>query len=162
MAADLLMLVAAMAISFGLRYGDTPWPAATHEPTRATVIFAALTLVIVMLLFAMNRLYDLEMLFGGHREYEAVAKASTYGMAIVLILAFLTGEPISRGALVLFWLLAMPLVGGSRFLIRRLVFRLREAGLRVDEAFSCVTHTLRLSTYKRPLRNAQHALSLAH
>jgi lipopolysaccharide/colanic/teichoic acid biosynthesis glycosyltransferase len=129
MAADLLMLIAALAISFGLRYGDTPWPAATHEPTRATVIFAALTLVIVMLLFAMNRLYDLEMLFGGHREYEAVAKASTYGMAIVLILAFLTGEPISRGALVLFWLLAMPLVGGSRFLIRRLVFRLREAGL---------------------------------
>jgi lipopolysaccharide/colanic/teichoic acid biosynthesis glycosyltransferase len=129
MAADLLMLVAAMAISFGLRYGDTSWPKASHEPTQATVVFAALTLVIVMALFAMNRLYDLEMLFGGHREYEAVVKASSYGIAVVLILAFLTGEPISRGALVLFWLLAMPLVGGSRFLIRRLVFRLREAGL---------------------------------
>lgn len=129
MAADLLMLVAAMTVSFGLRYGSTFWPEATTGPTRATVVFAALMLLILMLLFAVNRLYDVETLFAGHREYAAVVKASTYGMAIVLILAFLADEPISRGALVVFWLLAMPFVGISRFLIRRLVSRLRKAGL---------------------------------
>ncbi len=129
MAADLSMVITALAISFGLRYGSTIWPGATSDPTRATVVFTGLSVLVLMSLFAHNRLYDLETLFGGHREYAAVVRASTYGIAILLILAFLTGEPVSRGALVLFWLLAMPLVGGSRFLIRRLVFKLREAGL---------------------------------
>lgn len=129
MAADLLMLIAALAISFGLRYGGTLWPRAAGGPTQATVGFVGLALVISMLLFAVNHLYDLDILFGGHREYEAVVRASSYGIAIVLILAFLVDEPTSRGALILFWLVAMPLVVGSRFLIRRLVFKLREAGL---------------------------------
>ncbi|MGA2286745.1 MAG: sugar transferase [Dehalococcoidia bacterium] len=128
-AADLLMLAAAMALSFAFRYRSAFWPEATTGPTRPTVVFAALTVLIFMLLFAVNRLYDLETLFAGHREYAAVAKGGTYGIAVVLILAFLTDEPISRGALVLFWLLAVPLVGVSRFLIRRLVYRLRRAGL---------------------------------
>jgi lipopolysaccharide/colanic/teichoic acid biosynthesis glycosyltransferase len=152
--ADLLMLIAALAISFSLRYASTVWPGATPGPTRATVVFAALTLLVFMLLFAINRLYDLDMLFGGHHEYAAVFRASTYGIGVVLILAFLTNEPISRGALVLFWLLALPLVGGSRFLIRRLVFRLREAGLFIrrwlvvgtDEHATAVARQLNMPT----------------
>ncbi len=126
--ADLLMLAAAGGLSFALRYDSAFWPK-DGGLTQATLIFAALAAFIFMLLFARNRLYDTETLFAGHREYAAVVKAATYGIAAVLILAFLTNEPISRGALVLFWLLAVAFVGVSRFLIRRLVYRLRRAGL---------------------------------
>ncbi len=84
--------------------------------------------VTILLLFVGNRLYDTEALFSGHREYAATFKAITYGTGGILILAFLANEPISRGALVLAWFLAIPFVGGARFLVRRVIFRLRESG----------------------------------
>ena len=125
---DVLVLIAALAVAFAWRYGGRFLDDPPSQPTDDTVLFAALLLVIIPALFIANRCYDPEMLFGGHREYAAIVKATTYGMGMTLILAFLADQPISRGALVLAWLLAMPFVCGSRFLIRRVIFRLRESG----------------------------------
>ena len=126
--ADTLMLMAALAAAFAWRYGGRFMNDPAGQPTTETIVFAVVLLVTILALFAANRLYDPEMLFSGHREYAAVMRAVSYGAAVVLVLAFLADQPISRGALVLSWLFAIPAVGGSRFLIRRAVFRLRESG----------------------------------
>lgn len=127
-ATDLLVLIAALAAAFAWRYGGHFLNDPPSQPTDETVRFGGLMLVAILVMFVANRLYDTETLFGGHREYAAIFKATTYGTGIILIFAFLSDQPISRGALVLAWLLAMPFVGGARFLIRRVVFRLRESG----------------------------------
>jgi len=125
---DVLVLVAAMAAAFAWRYSGRFLNDPPSQPTGDTVLFAGLILVTIPVLFIANRCYDPEVLFGGHREYAAIVKAISYGTGVILILAFLADQPISRGALVLAWLLAMPFVCGSRFLIRRVIFRLRESG----------------------------------
>jgi FlaA1/EpsC-like NDP-sugar epimerase len=127
-AADVVMLTAALVLSLVLRYESAFWPQTSSGLTGFTAFFVALTLIVLLLSFAGNRLYDLDLLFSGHQEYAAVVKAGSYAIGLILILAFLADEPVSRGALLLFWLLAMPFVIVGRFLIRRLVFKLRESG----------------------------------
>ena len=127
-AVDLVMLAAALSAGFFIATYFSFWMAPDPAPVEVSIIFAVLALLLVTLLFALNRLYDLDVLFAGHREYAAVVRASSYGIAIVLIIAFLTEQAVSPGALALSWLLAILLVGGLRFHIRRLVFKLREAG----------------------------------
>jgi lipopolysaccharide/colanic/teichoic acid biosynthesis glycosyltransferase len=125
---DLAMLVVALAVAFAWRYGGRFPNEPASRPTDYTVLFGGLMLVATLLLFVGNRLYDPDALFSGHREYAATFKAITYGTGSILILAFLANQPISRGALVLAWFLAIPFVGGARFLVRRVIFRLRESG----------------------------------
>jgi len=125
---DALVLIAALSAAFAWRYGGRFLNDPPGQPTGDTVLFAGLMLATVLTLFIANRCYDPEMLFGGHREYAAIVKAITYGTGITLIFAFLADQPISRGALVLAWVVAMPFVCCSRFLVRRLIFRLRESG----------------------------------
>ena len=125
---DVLVLVAAFATAFAWRYSGRFLNDPPSQPTDDTILFAGLMLAVILVLFVANRCYDPEMLFGGHREYAAIVKATTYGAGMTLILAFLADQPISRGALVLAWFLAMPFVCGSRFLIRRVIFRVRESG----------------------------------
>lgn len=132
-AADILMVAAALALSFGLDQRFGLWPDSSPEPAALAVAFAALVTFVVMLFFAFERLYDLDTLFAGHREYAAVVKGSTSAVAVVIIIAFLAGEPVSRGALLLTWPLVALFVGGGRFAIRRLVFRLRETGRLVSK-----------------------------
>ncbi len=127
-AVDLVMLAAALSAGFFIATYFSFWIAPDPAPVGISIVFAVLALLLVTLLFALNRLYDLDVLFAGHREYAAVVRASSYGIAIVLIIAFLTEQAVSPGALALSWLFAVLLVGGLRFHIRRLVFKLREAG----------------------------------
>ncbi len=127
-AVDLVMLASALSAGFFIATYFSFWIAPDPAPVEVSIIFAVVALLLVTLLFALNRLYDLDVLFAGHREYAAVVRASSYGIAIVLIIAFLTEQAVSPGALALSWLLAILLVGGLRFHIRRLVFKLREAG----------------------------------
>lgn len=125
---DAIVLTAALAAAFAWRYGGRFLNDPPSDPTNDTVVFAAVMLAAILVLLVANRCYDPEMLFGGHREYAAMVKATTYGAGITVIVAFLADQPVSRGALVLAWLLATPFTCGSRFAIRRVIFRLRESG----------------------------------
>ncbi len=83
-------------------------------------------------IFALNRLYDPDRLFGGLHEYAAVVNGCLGGVAGLIIYSFVdrtVNQEISRGWLAITWLLAVVTVGGTRFAYRRLIYNLRQRGL---------------------------------
>src|SRR5437867_2267747 len=81
-------------------------------------------------LVALYRLYDRHGLFAGLQEYAQIANACTAGTVAVVLISFLYGTPvISRGWLLLTWLLAIVLACGSRFTARRVLRLARRRGL---------------------------------
>lgn len=127
LAADSVTLAAAWGLAYLLRYGGL-WPIEHTEPAMSSVVFQALMPVASLSLFWALGLYDLDRLFAGHREYEAVAQGCTYAAFAVLVLSFLTATPVARGAIVAAWALSIVLVGAQRFALRRVIFRLRARG----------------------------------
>lgn len=125
LAGDLLALAGALV--FGLVIDRNLFD--QSSPTGAGVAFVGALPPLMLVFFAFNRLYDPDALFAGHSEYAAVVKGSVTGGALLLIGAFLSDQPVSRSTLALPLLLSAPLVVGWRFLVRRVVFRLHEAGL---------------------------------
>lgn len=86
-------------------------------------------IVLWVLLFLLTGLYHRDNLLGGIREYSKIFRSSTSGIVIVIIASFL--EPriiIARGWLLIVWPLTFFLVASGRFVIRRLVYNLREKG----------------------------------
>ena len=83
-----------------------------------------------MLLLAAYHLYDLESLLDGFMQYERIAQASTTGLLLLVgVLAILEGDAlISRSLLLLSWALSVAILGSSRFILRRIVWRLRRRG----------------------------------
>jgi lipopolysaccharide/colanic/teichoic acid biosynthesis glycosyltransferase len=127
LAADSVTLATAWGLAYLLRYGGL-WPIEHTEPAVSSVVFPALMPVASLTLFWALGLYDLDRLFAGHREYEAVAQGCTYAAFGVLVLSFLTATTVARGAIVAAWVLSIVLVGVQRFALRRVIFRLRARG----------------------------------
>lgn len=89
-----------------------------------------------LMLFWIYHLYDLEVLFGGLREYESVVTASSVGVMLLIIATFFIRPEslVSRGWLALLWGISILAICSLRFLARRLVYRLRSKGLFVRRA----------------------------
>ena len=93
---------------------------------------AMLSVPMWLVIFALYRLYHPENLFGGLQEYAGVVNACTVGLVGVILYGFLDRqgtEEISRGWLALVWGLSVITIGTTRFLYRRLIYRLRRQGL---------------------------------
>lgn len=88
-----------------------------------------LVLPVVTGIFVSQPLYDRHSLLGGTREYSAVLRACTYGVVALILLSFAIHLPVAREWTVLSGLLCATLMGGGRFLMRRLALRLRRRGL---------------------------------
>ncbi len=85
-----------------------------------------------LVIFALYRLYYPENLFGGLQEYASAVNACTVGLVGIILYGFLdrTGpEEISRGWLALVWGLSVLTIVTTRFIYRRLIYRLRQRGL---------------------------------
>jgi exopolysaccharide biosynthesis polyprenyl glycosylphosphotransferase len=88
-----------------------------------------------LVIFASLGLYARSNLLGGAREYDLVFRATTFGLLPVIVAGFL--EPtfiVARGWLLLAWGFSVLLVGIGRFLMRRMVYALREHGWFVTPA----------------------------
>jgi Bacterial sugar transferase/CoA-binding domain len=73
--------------------------------------------------------YSQHRLLYGPEEYARVISGCTYGMLLVVVSSYLLATPmISRGWLLMFWLLGVILVCGGRFAVRRTASRLRRRG----------------------------------
>jgi exopolysaccharide biosynthesis polyprenyl glycosylphosphotransferase len=133
---DAIAVAAAFALAYLIRF-KLGLPLLETPPYRlhfySTVVFAAVPVWLIV--FAAYRLYDRQYLLGGFREYTAIVNACTIGMVAVIVGSFL--EPtvsISRAWLLLAWILAIAIVGATRFTVRRIVYRLRRQGLFMDDA----------------------------
>lgn len=95
-------------------------------------VFASVLVVPVLLvLFVVHGLYDLDKILVGSREYARICNAVTYGVLIVLVISFFAGEGplVSRSWLVLLWLTTFLFVALARFAARRVVRSVRRRGL---------------------------------
>lgn len=93
--------------------------------------WAALTLVpLWLLVFRWQGLYQRRYLLGGPTEYERVLLACSLGVLALMGVAYFAGglPSLSREWLFVCWALSILLVGGERFLARRVVYHLRRHG----------------------------------
>ena len=80
-------------------------------------------------IFGLFRLYDQRHLFSGFQEYIQVINACTIGVIAVIVISFLDSTLIiSRGWLILVWVLTILLAGLERFVARRILRFARRRG----------------------------------
>lgn len=133
---DTFMLVAAFGLAYWLRFqgGITVAPEVLPFAQR----YVGLISILVpswLSLFAVMRLYDVRQLLGGTREYSRAFNACTSGMMLVILYGFIDETiVISRGWLVMSWLLSGLFVCCGRLLLRRYAYHLRSKGYFVSRA----------------------------
>jgi len=93
-------------------------------------VLAASTTPGLLLILWLRGAYDRRNLLGGPEEYARITSSCTYGMLLVIAAIYLDGASAltSRGWLLVFWVLAIMLVGAGRFSLRRVAYRLRAHG----------------------------------
>jgi len=127
---DTLTLSLALALAFYLRIASGILPYYGSVDALAYLRLVLPFLPVWILICALFRLYDPDYLLGGPQEYAQVVKACTFGVVGLIVVSFYERSALfSRGWLLLSWGLAIVLVGGARFLFRRVIFRLRRRGL---------------------------------
>lgn len=151
---DTASLAAAFVLAYLIRFkAGLPYlPTPPHRIVfYSSVAFWAVP--VFLGIFALYRLYDRQYLFAGFQEYTRVVNACTSGMVATIVISFLDSTlQISRGWLLLVWALSILLVGVSRFIIRRLLRRLRRRG-------RFVTRTLIIGTNDEGQALAEQLLS---
>jgi exopolysaccharide biosynthesis polyprenyl glycosylphosphotransferase len=127
---DVLALVTAFLVAYGIRFKTgVPLLATPAYSGAAYSTLAVWTVPVWLGLFAAYRLYDRRLLFGGLQEYVGIVQACTTGLLAEVMLSFLYPDlSISRGWLLLTWLLSSASVGGGRFAARRMLRALRRRG----------------------------------
>lgn len=127
---------AAICVAFGLAYlvrFKTGWDVFYTPPESRLDFYSTLVFLLVPLIvavFAAYRLYSDAVIFDGPNEYARIVSATTLAMMLVILLSFLleSGLVVSRGWIVISWAALVVCVGANRFLLRRLVYRMRRAG----------------------------------
>lgn len=130
MAIDAIGLVLAFGGAYALRFkAGVP---ALETPQYSSTFYASVALWSVpiwLVLFVCFRLYDRHLSVAGLQAYVRIANACTAGLLIEVMLSFLEVHlPVSRGWLLLTWLLSILFVSCGRFGARRVLHRLRRQG----------------------------------
>ena len=126
---DALEIALAMALSYYLRITGNVIPYYGPQDLHSYVRIALLILPVWLILHAISGLYSFDLLFEGLGEYSRAIRASSFGI-IALIVASFWERPIllSRGWILITWLLCTSFVIGGRFLFRSWVYRCRGQG----------------------------------
>lgn len=127
---DAVMLLLAFAVAYWLRF-DVGLALSTNvEPSLEIYVrITFLLLPVWLLLFTLLRLYDFQYLLGGTSEYVRALNGCTTGMMLVVVISFLVPEfAISRGWLVLSWLVSTLMICTNRLILRRMAYTLRSKG----------------------------------
>jgi lipopolysaccharide/colanic/teichoic acid biosynthesis glycosyltransferase len=106
-------------------------PIASFGWIERHVLASISAIPLMLLLFRLHGLYDVDHILSGTREYARIAHAATYGVLITLAVSYFAGGSplVSRSWLLLTWALSIGFVGLGRFAARRLVRRLRRHGV---------------------------------
>lgn len=125
---DILAIGGAFWLAYQLRFTVLPYLAPFSEASYRQLVFGMIP--VWLAIFAVFQLYNPHILFGGVQEYSRVFSAVTAGIFALIVYGFLGREEItiSRGWLVISWFLALVLVLGLRFMMRRVVYFARRSG----------------------------------
>jgi exopolysaccharide biosynthesis polyprenyl glycosylphosphotransferase len=132
---DTACIAASMAAAYLLRFELLPYWSQFSLGFYVRIALVAIPMWLIV--FALNRLYQPDYLFGGLQEYASAVNACTAGLVGLILYGFLDRQfeqQISRGYLAILWVLSVASVVGFRFCYRRLIYRLRERGLFVQRA----------------------------
>jgi exopolysaccharide biosynthesis polyprenyl glycosylphosphotransferase len=92
-------------------------------------------IALLILLFALHGLYDLQSLLGGLRDYSKIFNSCTTGVMIAIVATFIVQKnPISRGWLISAWILSSAMVMLNRHTSRRITYALRSRGFLIMPA----------------------------
>lgn len=124
LASDFLLLPAALWTAIGLRLDD--WSFLQLEPWW--IYF--LSPVVAIPIFVRMGLYRAAIRYMEERAFLTIAAAVTFAVLLFSgILPLMLLEPVPRGALFIFWLMAIVYISISRFMIRTMLRRLLRGGL---------------------------------
>lgn len=131
---DAAALTAALALAYILRFKAGVPLLETPPHQIAFYSFVSLWFVPVWLgIFTLCRLYDRYHLFAGFGEYVRVVNAVNYGILTAMAFSFLdTRLFISRGWILLVWILSIVTVSAGRFGARRVLRQVRQNGWLAD------------------------------
>ncbi len=128
---DAIVLAAAFLSAFYVRMESGWLPPRPFSPVEEYMHTSLTVIPFWLVIFGLNRLYDVRLLREGIRIYYHVAAGCTYGL-LALVLAFVAtsqGSPApARGWLVLAWLFTILYVGLVRFSVRRFLVVVRGRG----------------------------------
>lgn len=130
-AIDLMAVLVGFWLAYTLRFeAGITW---LYEPEASPLVFYSRIVFLLapawLILFRLFGLYDFKYLFAGMHEYARAFNACTLGMMFIILATFF--EPtfnIARGWLVLSWVLVTSSVLLGRFVLRRVVQRMRVKG----------------------------------
>lgn len=128
---DLLLTGLAFLLAYFVRF--TTGLSVFQADGNSSITFYRGVSVLLMglwiLIFLGNGLYDRRNLLGGVQEYAHVFRATSVGLLLIVFTGFLDPNfMLARGWALLAWVLTFVLVSSGRFIIRRLVYRLRHNG----------------------------------
>ena len=126
---DGLAVVGALMLAYYLRIGSRLLPYTSSTDLSLYIKTSLLAVPLWLPILAATGLYNYDNLLGGPGEYAAVVRGCTYGVILLIILSFFERtSPLSRGWLLISWATAIITIGGMRFIIRRIAYRLRRRG----------------------------------
>ena len=128
---DAVAILASLYLAYAVRYNIDWLPLVERlvPYTERYAVMIPLAVLVWIVLFAFNRLYDSRYLLSGLQEYGKIVVGCSFGILILVVVSF--AEPnlsLSRSWLMFSWIFSIVLVSGERFAVRRLVKILRARG----------------------------------
>ena len=122
---DALMLGLAFLLAFVLRFKVFPYYSTYSDVEYIQIALGCIP--VWLLIFLFYRLYHPNTLFGGLGEYSRIFSAVTAGIMLLIVVDFLYrgSTQISRGWLMLTWMLSLALMIVWRFSYRRFIYMMR-------------------------------------
>jgi exopolysaccharide biosynthesis polyprenyl glycosylphosphotransferase len=125
---DLIVIEAALILGWKLRVGIDGW--LDPLPGTSEIVLAAGPWIVLgwLVMLGLQGAYSVSGLGAGTEEYRAVAMASVVTAGLSGLVCYLGKVPLSRGFLLLTFLVGLPLLLLSRFVVRRFMHRMRARG----------------------------------
>jgi exopolysaccharide biosynthesis polyprenyl glycosylphosphotransferase len=134
---DAIMASIAFRVAYIVRF-DLSIPLFKQDAMPSLTTYQTLVFILIPVwlgIFAVAGLYNRHNLLGGTREYSLVFNSTTIGMFTVISAGFLVPEFIfARGWLLLAWAFVFLFTSIGRFVLRRIVYSLREHGYYLSPA----------------------------
>lgn len=127
--ADIICVAVAVGAAYQLRIASALIPYHAFADIGVYLRTTLLAVPLWIAAFAVEGLYTDEIFSEGMQAYTSIFKACTVSVIGIMVVNYSQHDTLlSRGVLLLTWLLSILFVGGMRFVVRRILRRLRASG----------------------------------